>query len=142
MPTDHVEQLFSAAFDEELSAGEAERFHQHLAACAVCREAFDRFRATVAAVRGLPQARMPLPVHLPSAEPQGERSRIAAIRGRLSRVRLSPGGATVIAAVAAAVIVVFALNHQQSTITTTHGGGAFVPEAQGASGSNGCNPTA
>jgi hypothetical protein len=104
MPPRHVEQFFSAAYDDELSEAQADQFQEHVRGCATCAAAYETFRASVDAVRALPQARMPLAVHLPSTAPVAEqRPRLR--RFRLPRLRVGYGGATLVGAVVAAVIV-------------------------------------
>jgi hypothetical protein len=104
MPPRHVEQFFSAAYDDELSEAQADQFQEHVRGCAACAAAYETFRASVDAVRALPQARMPLAVHLPSTAPVAEQ-RPRSRRFRLPRLRVGYGGATLVGAVAAAVIV-------------------------------------
>jgi putative zinc finger protein len=104
MPPRHVEQFFSAAYDDELSEQQAEQFHEHIRGCAACAAAYDTFRASVDAVRAMPQARMPVAVHLPSTAPVAEH-RPPWRRSGFPRLRVGYGGATLVGAVAAAVIV-------------------------------------
>jgi hypothetical protein len=142
MPVSHVEQLFSAAYDDMLSEREAERFHRHLRECASCATAYERFRVSIDAVHQLPQARMPHKVHLPSTAPVAELRPVWA-RLRLARPQLRYGGATAVALAAAAVIVGVSLLHPGST---RPGGGTSVALAPssttgGASGSQ-CRPRA
>lgn len=115
MPPHHVQDLFSAAYDGELSSEQWLRFKEHLAACADCTAAYDAFRTGVDSVRLLPAARMPLPVHLPGGAPVAQRRTASAWLRGLRRVPLVPGGATAVAAVAAAAIALIALTHPSNT---------------------------
>ena len=135
MPFSHVRDLFSAAYDDELSANQTLDFNAHLASCAPCAREYEAFRAAVDGVRGMPPARMPLPVHLPSAPPGAERSTAAAWLRGLRRRLLVPGGATAVAAVAAAAIVVVALTHQSGSPTSSSLGASS--RSAGAAGGGG-----
>ena len=121
MAPKHVHDLFSAAYDGTLGGAQAERFRAHVDTCPECAQAYDVFRTSVDAVRALPAARMPLPVHLPSDAPVPEQTLAARLR-RLPRFRFVPGAATGVAAVAAAAIVVLALNHQGGGNVATNRG--------------------
>lgn len=68
----HVLDLFSAAYDRALGEAEGEAFRLHLAACAACADAFDRYRAALDGLRALPAEPMPVPVHLPAGPPEAE----------------------------------------------------------------------
>ena len=128
MPPRHVEQFFSAAYDDELSEAQAEQFHEHMRSCTTCASAYETFRASIDAVRAMPQSRMPLAVHLPSTAPVAEyqpRWR----RVRVPRLRVGYGGATLVGAVAAAVIVAILLLRPT-------GGGGGATSLQQAGGSN------
>lgn len=121
MATKHLHDLFSAAYDGALDVNDAQRFRAHLDGCAECAAAYDQFRTSIDAVRAMPPARMPLPVHLPTDAPVAEQT----LRSRLPRVprlRLVPGAATAVAAVAAAVIVVVALNNHGGSNALSTGG--------------------
>jgi hypothetical protein len=111
MPVTHLHQLFSAAYDDALSDQQAVQFEEHLRTCAECAAAYEAFRISIDAVHALPPARMPHPVHLPSASPVAELPGFATRMRRISRLRLFPGVATGLAAAAAAVIVVIAVSH-------------------------------
>ena len=124
MANDHVQDLFSAASDGELSSEQWLRFKEHLATCAGCTDAYGTFRTGVDSVRLLPAARMPLPVHLPGGAPQAQRRSASAWLRGLRRMPLVPGGATAVAAVAAAAIALIALTHPAGGPTLTAGGGA------------------
>jgi len=135
MPARHLDDLFSAAFEGELTDQERHLFDTHIAQCADCRSAFERFQLSVDAVRALPAARMPIPVHLPSTPPVAEQRPFARWR-RPGFLRFHPGLATGLGAAAAAVIVAVALTHQGTTVSTSgapanRGGGASAPEAAG-----------
>ena len=120
MASQHVPDLFSAAFDGELSSEQWLQFKEHLATCVECAAAYETFRTGVESVRLLPAARMPLPVHLPSGAPVAQRQTAAAwLRGLRRRVPLVPGGATAVAAVAAAAIALIALTHPATTPNPT-----------------------
>jgi len=124
MAGQHVEDLFSPAFDDALTAREAERFAAHLHDCDACASAYDAFQATVGAVRSLPAARMPVPVHLPSTPPIAEQRFFPVRMSARWRPRLRAGFATGVAAAAAAVIVVFAIGHQSRPATSQSGAAA------------------
>ena len=125
MASDHVDELFSIAVDDELSAPQSQRFHRHLATCARCAQAYDSFRSAVQSVRALPPARMPLPVHLPSTSPGPERGTAAAWLRGLRRRWVVPGSATALAGAGALVIVLIALTRSSGTpnVTLSSGGG-------------------
>ena len=105
----HVETLFSAAFDDELSPAQEQSFHDHLAQCNECSASYQTFTDAVGKVRALPKAAMPLPVHLPSGAPTAERATAADWLRRLLPRRLPMGAATGLAALAAVAIVVVGL---------------------------------
>jgi anti-sigma factor RsiW len=118
MPAAHLHQLFSAAYDNALSEQQAAQFEEHLRTCAECTSAYEAFRISIDAVRALPPARMPHPVHLPSASPVAELPSFATRMRRISRLRLFPGVATGLAAAAAAVIVVIAVSRGNGSSTS------------------------
>lgn len=101
----HVEELFSAAYDDALSPAERRRYDEHLAGCAPCAAAADEFRQAVEAVRALPAARMPVRVVLPATPPVA-----APVEGRWRRVlrppQLSPAWSAGVLALAGVVAVV------------------------------------
>lgn len=105
----HVDQLFSAALDDELSSAQEQSFHDHLAECADCSAAYRIFSDAVGQVRALPTAAMPLPVHLPSGAPATERATASEWLRRLVPRRLPMGAATGVGALAAVAIVAIAL---------------------------------
>lgn len=129
----HVEELFSLAYDGELSDRERQRYEAHVASCARCAAGAEEFRAAIDAVRALPPAPMPVRVVLPSTPPVAERRSWWALP-RLPHV--SPvWGAGAMAAVGIAAVVV---------AVHAHGGGApstsatsLSPLAQARSGGSG-----
>ena len=140
MPQRHVEDLFSAAYDDELTESQADSFHQHLRGCATCASGYETFRASVDAVRALPQARMPHTVHLPSTLPVAEQ-RPRWRRLRMPRPRFGYGGATLVAGVAAAAILAIVLVRPTSQSTRSESGGAAGSQFQGAlQQPSGCSP--
>ena len=123
-PRRHLDDLFSAAYEDELAPIEEARFQAHMQSCAPCAEAYAELRSSIETLRELSRARMPHVVHLPSTATVAERP----VRPRsglswfnLGLVRRFP--ATAIAAVAAVVLVIAAL---------AHGTGAPSPIAAGA----------
>ena len=68
----HLDNLFSTAYEDEMTPIEEARFDTHMKSCAPCAAAYAEFKATVEELRGLPKARMPLAVHLPSTAPVAE----------------------------------------------------------------------
>ena len=113
----HVEDLYSAAYDGELSEAERRRYDAHVGGCERCAAGYEEFRAAVDAVRGLPAARMPVRVVLPTTPPVAEgRSWWAAGLSRLRVPVLSPGtggAALALAGIAAVFLVVH--THQGGT---------------------------
>jgi hypothetical protein len=137
MARDHVRDLFSAAYDDMLSAHDAARFQVHMERCDACAAEYDVFRQSVDAVRAMPAARMPRPVHVPSTPPIAEQPTIAARwRGlRMPRLRLLPGAATGIAAVAAVALLILATRQgggttDRSLSAGSAGGASPAPNAQ------------
>ncbi|MGH7686463.1 MAG: anti-sigma factor family protein [Candidatus Dormibacteria bacterium] len=118
MATDHVDQLFSAAVDDDLSPRQDTAFHAHLSSCDTCAASFAAFRESVDGVRRLPHAAMPLPVHLPSGAPVAERATAAAWLRKLIPRTLPFGAASGVAAVAALAIVVLALSRGGAPAST------------------------
>jgi hypothetical protein len=115
----HVDDLFTAAYDDDLSAIDDARFHAHIRSCTDCAAAFTEFTATVEALHELPKARLARPVHLPSTPPVAERSG----RPRISLEWLNAGllrrfPATAIAGAAAAVLIIVALVHNGAGVPT------------------------
>ena len=106
----HLDDLFSAAYENELGPAEQTRFETHMQACEPCASAFEEFKAGIAALRELPQARIPHAVHLPSTPPVAERvSRptIGLSWFNLGLLRRFP--ATAVAGAVAIVLVIVAL---------------------------------
>jgi hypothetical protein len=129
MVSGHVESLFSAAFDGELSPDARAAFDRHLGECSACAAAFAELITAVDALREQPTARMPHPVRLPEGSPVPER-RWFGVPARLSQGRRLLTGLTaaglVAAAAVAAVVVVGHLNS-----------GAVVPSSSSAGMSSG-----
>lgn len=115
----HVDQLFSAAMDDELSPAQEQSFHDHLRQCSECSASYDTFTEAIGKVRALPKAAMPLPVHLPSGSPVAERAAAADWLRRLIPKRLPMGMATGVAALAAAAIVVVGLTRSSAPTQET-----------------------
>ena len=115
----HVDTLFSAALDDELSPAQEQSFHDHLAECADCKASFQTFTEAVGKVRALPKAAMPLPVHLPTGAPSAERATASDWLRRLLTRRLPMGAATGVAALAAVAIVVVGLTRGPAPAQST-----------------------
>jgi Putative zinc-finger len=136
----HVDALFTAAHDDDLSPIDEARFHAHIRSCKDCAAAFAEFVATVEALHELPKARMARVVHLPSTPPVAERSGRPGISlGWLNAGLLRRFPATAIAGAAAAVLIIVALVHNGGAMptTSTHStsGSAFQPVLAPAAGS-------
>ncbi len=124
----HVDDLFTGAYDDDLSPIDEARFQAHLRSCSDCEAAYAEYTATVEALHELPKARMARVVHLPSTPPVAEESG----RRRISLGWLNAGllrrfPATALGGAAALVIIVVALAHA--------GGGTPTPSTAGDSGS-------
>lgn len=135
-PRRHLDDLFTAAYDDELSPIDEARFQTHMQSCAPCAEAYAEFRATVEALRELPPARMPHVVHLPSTPPVAERSvrpRIGLGWFNLGIVRRFP--ATAIAGAAAVVLLIAALAHGTGGTPTNSPQSLARPNAAGGAAS-------
>jgi anti-sigma factor RsiW len=135
-PRRHVDNLFTGAHDDDLSAIDEARFQHHLRECSDCAAAYAEFTATVEALRELPRARMPRVVHLPSTAPVAERSS----RGRFSLGWLNAGllrrfPATAIAGAAAAVIIIVALVHGVGPSGTPNSTASLAGPEAGSAGS-------
>ena len=142
-PRRHLDDLFTAAYDDELSPIDEARFQTHMQSCAPCAEAYAEFRATVEALRELPPARMPHVVHLPSTPPVAERSvrpRIGLGWFNLGIVRRFP--ATAIAGAAAVVILIAALAHGTGGTPTNSPQSLAHPNAAGGAASGAIPETA
>jgi hypothetical protein len=107
----HVDDLFTAAYDDDLSAIDDARFHAHIRSCTDCAAAFTEFTATVEALHELPKARLARPVHLPSTPPVAERSG----RPRISLEWLNAG---LLRRFPAAVLIIVALVHNGAGVPT------------------------
>ena len=108
----HVDDLFTAALDDELSPIDDARFYSHIRSCKDCSAAYTEFTATVEALRELPKARMARVVHLPSTPPVAEASRRRGISlGWLNAGLLRRFPATALAGGVAVVLIVVALAH-------------------------------
>ena len=121
----HVERLFSAAYDGELSPQARAGFDRHLAECPACAAAFAELTTAVDVLREQGPARMPRPVRLPEGSPAAQRG----LSGLLARPRWGHGltgglaAAGMVAAVAGvtAVVVVGHLNPGLETRSPTAG---------------------
>lgn len=134
--TNHVDELFSAALDDELTPKQEQRFHDHLDECSECAASYRTFTEAVSSVRSLPKAAMPLPVHLPTGAPAAERATAADWLRRLRPRSLPMGAGTGIAALAAVAIVVVGLTRGTTPSTTTsHAPSSLNHSAGGASAS-------
>jgi hypothetical protein len=106
----HLDDLFSAAYENELAPAEQTRFETHMQSCEPCASAYEEFKAGIAALRELPQARMPHAVHLPSTLPVAERMSRPSIGlswFNLGLLRRFP--ATAVAGAIAVVLIVLAI---------------------------------
>jgi hypothetical protein len=142
-PRRHLDDLFTAAYDDELSPIDEARFQTHMQSCAPCAEAYAEFRATVEALRELPPARMPHVVHLPSTPPVAERSvrpHIGLGWFNLGIVRRFP--ATAIAGAAAVVLLIAALAHGTGGTPTNSPQSLAQPNAAGGAASGAIPETA
>jgi hypothetical protein len=142
-PRRHLDDLFSAAYEDELSPIDEARFHNHMQTCGPCAAAYAEFKATIEELHGLPRAPMPHVVHLPSTPPVAERAsrpRIGLSWFNLGIVRRFP--ATALAGAAAVVLVILALTHatgMPSSRTTAGSAIAGVaPEAHGPAADAAC----
>ncbi len=129
-PRRHLDDLFSAAYDDELTPIEEARFHAHMQSCAPCAAAYAEFRATVEALREMPKAQMPHVVHLPSTSPVAEvapRPRVGLGWFNLGVVRRFP--ATAVAGAFVVLLAVTALLHGGATPNSTPDSSAAVPAA-------------
>jgi Putative zinc-finger len=121
----HIDDLFTAAHDDELSPIDDARFHAHLRSCKDCAAAFAEFAATVEALHELPKARMARVVHLPSTPPVAELSPGPRISfGWLNGGLLRRFPATAVAGAAAAVLIIIALVHNGGNVPTSTGSNA------------------
>lgn len=137
----HVEPLFSAACESELSDTDRHAFDEHLRNCPRCSRLFADFTTAVDAVRSLPPARMPVAVRVPQARPQSAWPRVELLLSagrRLLRPRV--GWGTAVGLLAAAGILVVALRHPGTA--TSPPGASSISQASGAAAASGCAPAA
>jgi Putative zinc-finger len=156
-PRRHLDDLFSAAYEDELTPIEEARFQAHMQSCEPCATAYEEFRASIAALHELPKARMPHVVHLPSTAPVAEiptRPRIGLSWFNLGLVRRFP--ATALAGAFVLVIAIAAVVHGSgSTVSGTgtdqpaqaiapatgqHGGASTTAACSSVVGINGASP--
>jgi hypothetical protein len=106
----HVEELFSAAYDDALTPAERRRYEEHMATCPECKAAAAEFRQAIDVVRALPPAQMPVRVVLPSTPPQVARRRL--VLPALPRLRVTPAwGATAMALAGVVAVVIVVRGH-------------------------------
>jgi anti-sigma factor RsiW len=130
--SEHQTERFSEALDRVLTSSQQRKFEQHLSTCDKCTTDYEQYRATIAKVRALPLAKMPVPVRIP-ADMAPRHSFAEGILGYLRRGRGVP---TAIALVAAAGILVFA---SRQTSTTNPPGAASALRPAIVSPANGLN---
>ena len=122
----HPEDLFSMAYEDDLSTRQQQQFDKHLAGCTECVAKYQAFRGTVNLLRADPVAKMPRPVRLPAGPPIAEKSVSGLARLRGFRLRVGAGLATA-AAAAAALLLVTLGGHSPLTATgpnfASHDGG-------------------
>jgi hypothetical protein len=144
--SDHVDQLFSAAYDGDLDAGARAAFDLHLAGCPACAAGFARLTTAVDALRELGPARMPRPVRLPEGAPAAARHLVRwplrLPRGGRLVAGLTAAGMVAVAGGVTAVVVSRDLSPARSSSALSPaaglgseavGGGADVPAAPGGS---------
>jgi len=135
-PRRHLDDLFSAAYEDELTPIEEARFQAHMQSCEPCAAAYEEFRASIAALHELPKARMPHVVHLPSTPPVAEiptRPRIGLSWFNLGLVRRFP--ATALAGAFVLVIAIAAVVHGSgSTVIGTDQPAQAIAPATGQHG--------
>ncbi|HET9051355.1 MAG TPA: zf-HC2 domain-containing protein [Candidatus Dormibacteraeota bacterium] len=129
MPEKHLDDLFAPAFDGVLDRGARRRFDDHLAGCDRCAAAFADHCAAAEAVRGLPAARMPVAVRLPTHAPKAAGGGVVELLGGRRAFPIALGGLA--AAAAAAVVVAVALHGGGGTTTSTSGAGVAQAPDQG-----------
>ena len=121
----HVDDLFTGAYDDDLSPIDEARFQAHIQSCPDCSAAYAEFTATVEALRELPKAHMARVVHLPSTAPIAEESRRPRINvGWLNAGLLRRFPATALAGAVAVALIAFALVHGSGSGTPTTVGGS------------------
>ena len=149
----HVERLFSAAYDGELSPQARAGFDRHLAECPACAAAFAELTTAVDVLREQAPARMPRPIRLPEGSPAAQ----PRLGGLFARPRWSHGltgglAAAGMVAVAGGVAAMVVIGPLQPGFDRAGAGTAFssalgtgsshvpaAPEARGSVNvSNGC----
>ncbi|MGA8415157.1 MAG: zf-HC2 domain-containing protein [Candidatus Dormiibacterota bacterium] len=136
-PRRHLDDLFTSAYEDELSPIDEARFRAHMQSCEPCATAYAEFRTTIEALHELPKARMPHVVHLPSTAPVAERSpehRLGWSRINLGLLRRFP--ATALAGGVAVVLLIVAVVHGVG------GGGSVATSAVATPGSSLPQPAA
>ena len=127
----HVEKLFSAAYDKELSPEAKAAFDSHLTKCTSCSVAFAELTTTIKALHELEPAHMPRPVRLPEGSPIVERHWVSLPRlqwGKRFVAGLAAAGVTMAAGGVAAVVL---SEHSSSRgVISSTLGGSFVPGAK------------
>jgi anti-sigma factor RsiW len=115
----HVESLFSAAYDGELSPDARAAFDRHLGECSACAAGFAEMTTAVDALREQPPARMPHPVRLPEGSPVPARGWFG-LPGRLPQGRRFVAGLTAAGLVAAAGVAAIVVLNAGSVPGTDH----------------------
>ena len=97
-----ADQLFSAAWEDELTLVEREALESHMTGCAACRVAYDEFVRVMEAVQGLPK------MEAGTEFVEGVWSRIRAVESpaRVRRLTWSWGGFQPALAAAACLVVI------------------------------------
>ncbi|HLJ62010.1 MAG TPA: zf-HC2 domain-containing protein [bacterium] len=95
-------RLLSAYLDRELDAAETAAVQEHLLDCAVCRDAYDRLRATKALLGELPVAEPPAEFWAAVRTPQRARPATVAVRRPVFGRRVVWASAAAIVALALA----------------------------------------
>lgn len=137
-PRRHLDDLFSAAYEDELTPIEEARFQAHMQSCEPCAAAYEEFRASIAALHELPKARMPRVVHLPSTPPVADiptRPRIGLSWFNLGLVRRFP--ATALAGAFVLVIAIAAVVHGSGTSVSGIGTNQPAPAIAPGTGQHG-----
>jgi anti-sigma factor RsiW len=116
---DEIEQRFDSYREGELSPEEQRAMDDHLAACAPCRESYERFLRTMAALSHLPGARAPTDF-VDSVEGQVRRRS----RGRFFASR--PDWSTRLPYELLSVVMLIAILAVFLFIFLGHGGGAAI----------------
>jgi len=87
-PRRHVDALFTAAHDDDLSPIDEARFHAHIRSCKDCAAAFAEFVATVEALHDAPQG-----AHGPGRAPALDAAGRGTLCSSLDQPRLAQRGA-------------------------------------------------